>query len=156
MFSNNQQRTWAYALQFNFPDHTKIVLSAGGTHCSFTCLPAEAMAHIASHGDLPTKFIKQREVLTAATRSLLYGDAAEMTRANLLRKKLHFIFSCANSWVRSGGLGCGEQRPLWKGPHLDDAGGKKVDWIAIGGSRLDRETLARILDREAVEDKVAA
>jgi myosin I len=137
-------------IQFNFPDHTKIVLSADATHCSFTCLPVEAMAHIEKYGDLPTKYIKQREVLTASTRSLLYGSAetVEMTRANLLRKKLHFIFSCAESWVRSGGLGSSDQRPQWKGPHLDDAGGKKVDWIAIGGSMLDKETQARILEKE--------
>ncbi len=117
-------------------------------------MPAEAMAHIEQHGELPSRFIKQREVLEGSTRALLHGPpaaSAETARANLLRKKLHFVWSCAESWVRAGGLGASAQRPPWKGPHLDDAGGKKVDWIAIGGSRLDKETLARLLERERAE-----
>jgi hypothetical protein len=31
---------------------------------------------------------------------------------------------------------------------LDDAGGKKVDWIAIGGSRVEEEALKGLLGKE--------
>jgi myosin-1 len=138
---------WGFSrgcFQFNFPDHTKIVIAADGKTCSFTCLQVEAMEYISQHGDLPMKHIKARETLSGSIQCLLHnaGERKAMMRANLLQEKIQFIADIANLWVTGGGLGCrpvGAQWPRWPGPHLEDAGGKKVDWITVGryGGDLD-------------------
>ncbi|KAE9975178.1 hypothetical protein BLS_002732 [Venturia inaequalis] len=130
---------WGFSngcFQFNFPDHTKLVLSSDGRFCSFTCLLPEAMAHLHEHNELPFKFIKTRNVLPGTLDSLLYGDAKTViiTEANLLREKLGFIAAVVGQWVDGGGLGrCPDakiQRMPWTGPRLED--GKKEEWITVG------------------------
>jgi myosin I len=132
-------------LQFNFPDHTKLVLAPDGKYCSFTSLPVEAMDHMKKNGDLPMKFMKHREVLSGPIQCLLHPATGrtDMMRANLLEEKVRFIAGVANLWVEGGGLGCrpsDAEWPRWLGPHLEDAGGKKIDWITVGrfGGDLER------------------
>jgi myosin-1 len=126
--------------QINFPDHTKLVISADGKSCNFTCLSVEAMDYLGEHGDLPYKYIKQREVHSGSISGLLYGfasdDASDIvatTEANFFRKKLRYVLDVVDEWVAGGGLGCsnsGTQTPKWDGPHLED--GKKQDWVTVG------------------------
>lgn len=126
-------------VQINFPDHTKLVVSADGKACNFTCLSVEAMAYLSENGDLPYRFIKQREVLSGSISGLLYGmgdGASEIVataEANFFRDKLRYIIDVVNEWIAADGLGCsgdGSQRPRWDGPHLED--GKKQDWVTVG------------------------
>lgn len=139
-----KRNLFADIVQFNFPDHTKLVLAADGKYCSFTCLPVDAMDHMKKNGDLPLKFMKHREVLSGPVQCLLNaGGRSDMMRANLLEEKVQFIAGVANLWVEGGGLGCRPtdvEWPRWPGPHLEDAGGKKVDWITVGrfGGDLER------------------
>lgn len=98
------------------------------------------MAYLSENGDLPYKYIKQREVLSGSVSGLMYGmggdgvsDAVATTEANFFRKKLRFIIDVVDEWTAGGGLGCsndGAQRPKWDGPHLED--GKKQDWVTVG------------------------
>ena len=97
------------------------------------------MSHLKENGDLPYKFIKQRDVLSGSVVGLLYGltdagsDLVKTTEANLLRKKLRFVVDVVDKWITGGGLGCsadGSQMPKWDGPHLE--GGKKQDWVTVG------------------------
>jgi len=116
-----------------------MVVSADGKLCNFTCLSVEAMSYLKENGDLPYKFIKQRDVLSGSVTGLLYGmknadpDLVKTTEANLFRKKLRYVVDVVDEWVTGGGLGCstdGSQRPRWNGPYLED--GKKQDWVTVG------------------------
>ncbi|TID17416.1 putative beta-glucosidase I [Venturia nashicola] len=130
---------WGFSngcFQFNFPDHTKLVLSSDGRFCNFTCLSPQAMSHLHEHNELPFKFIKTRNVLSGTLDSLLYGDTkmVAITEANLLREKLGFVADVVGQWVKAGGLGRSPdsrvQRIPWTGPRLED--GKKEEWITVG------------------------
>ena len=97
------------------------------------------MSHLKENGDLPYKFIKQRDVLSGSVAGLLYGikDAhstlVKTTEANLFRKKLRYVVDVVDEWIEGGGLGCsedGSRRPRWDGPQLED--GKKQDWVTVG------------------------
>lgn len=97
------------------------------------------MSHLKENGDLPYKFIKQRNILSGSVAGLLYGmkgaDLAlvKIIEANLLREKLRYVIDVVDEWIAGGGLGCnvdGLQRLRWDGPHLED--GKKQDWVTVG------------------------
>jgi myosin-1 len=97
------------------------------------------MSHLKENGDLPYKFIKQRDVLSGSVVGLLYGmkdaDSAlvKTTEANLLRKKLKYVVDVVDEWIAGGGLGCstnGSQMSRWDGPYLED--GKNQDWVTVG------------------------
>ncbi|KIW07561.1 uncharacterized protein PV09_01517 [Verruconis gallopava] len=128
------------ALQFNFPDHTKLVLSADGTFVNFTCLSVDAMVHLKEHGDLPFKYIRSRELLSGSPAELMFVSAASSrekiytTQVNLLRDKLQFVVEVVGQWVAAGGLGCSPssdvQRVQWNGPQLSE--GKKEEWTTVG------------------------
>ncbi|KAF2750620.1 hypothetical protein M011DRAFT_483560 [Sporormia fimetaria CBS 119925] len=126
------------AFQVNFPDHTKIVLSADAVYSNFICLSLEALAWFEETGDLPWKHIKDRATLQGSVQQLLYGSAdrrdpiKEMTEGNDLRLKLEFIMSVVDGWIEGGGLGClSEPRSyIWQGKQLED--NKKLDWASMG------------------------
>ncbi|KAK8162821.1 P-loop containing nucleoside triphosphate hydrolase protein [Phyllosticta citrichinensis] len=137
---------WGFAdgsFQFNFPDHTKLVLSADGCFCNFTCLSLEATQHLAEFGELPFKYIRQRNVLTCLLRTLLHAQGANgaeikaLASANLLKEKLDFIVMVVDAWICGGGLGRSSDRLQWNGPQLDD--GKKQDWITAVTKRAGRK-----------------
>ncbi|CAK7223231.1 Cell cycle serine/threonine-protein kinase cdc5/MSD2 [Sporothrix curviconia] len=58
-------------LQFNFPDHTKIVLDAAGVWCHFWHLPADAAQRMASTGLLEESALDERSVLSYPLQTLL-------------------------------------------------------------------------------------
>lgn len=128
-------------LQFNFPDHTKLVLSPDASWCNFTCLSVEAAEYLTKHNEIPFKYIRHREVLSSSLRNLLHGSGAEtmsyrdITQANCLSKKLQFIGQVVSEWLKAGGLGCltneALQKPLaYDGPQIED--GKRQDWVTVG------------------------
>ncbi|KAH8692451.1 hypothetical protein GQ44DRAFT_832867 [Phaeosphaeriaceae sp. PMI808] len=148
---------WGFSngcFQFNFPDHTKFVLSADGKYASFTLLPLSAIEHITNYStNLPLDFIKAREVVSNTIRQLLYGtqpmvnltskptspgveiDFPDLTIANALPAKLRFVVEMVGCWVSGGGLGCKlpeKKWPVWDGTTLEDAWGSKLDWVTVG------------------------
>ncbi|KAF2806649.1 uncharacterized protein BDZ99DRAFT_573394 [Mytilinidion resinicola] len=122
------------SFQFNFPDHTKLVFSADGEYCQFFCLTLDATEHLAEYGQVPFKYIRNREVLKSSIHNLLHGTGSvamsyrKITEANLLGKKLEFVVTLMDQWIASGGIGCVTDldKLSWTGPQLEDS--KKQDW----------------------------
>ncbi|KAK4952404.1 Cell cycle serine/threonine-protein kinase cdc5/MSD2 [Elasticomyces elasticus] len=128
---------WAYSdgsLQVHFPDHTKIVLSAAGTHISATLITPEAISYLASHGDLLEHHVGGREVFVDSVQSLLHEGGrirARVVKANQLEKKLGFISKVVEQWTRNQGLGLlAAEEFLWDG--LMVQAGKKTDRTSVG------------------------
>lgn len=126
------------AFQFNFPDHTKLVLSADAGYCKFLCLNLDATIELEENGNVAWEYIRKREDLQASLQQLLYGSAnkedsyKELTEKNHLRAKIEFIYGVVADWCEQGGLGCLEdpREHSWSGPRADE--GKKMEWASVG------------------------
>ena len=141
---------WAFTdgcLQVHFPDHTKLVLSAAGTHVSATCISPEAAAYLAVHADLLPHHVTDREVYADRVTALLHDGGrvrARTMRANAVAEKLGFVHEVVGQWVRNGGLGRLDedddagagQRLHWEGLMVRD-GAKKADRVTVGRSGGD-------------------
>jgi myosin-1 len=125
-------------MQFNFPDHTKLVMSSDAGYCNFLCLPYEATSLLEETGHVPWKYVRARENLRGSLQQLLYGSAEktdsykEVTEGNRLREKIELIFEVVTEWVREGGLGCLVEPKAysWTGPRLEES--KRLDWASVG------------------------
>ncbi|KAK4038755.1 hypothetical protein C8A01DRAFT_37322 [Parachaetomium inaequale] len=65
---------WMFAdghTQFNFPDHTKIVLDPAGVWCHFWHLPLDAARRLEEHGSLAESALDDRAVLSYPLQTLL-------------------------------------------------------------------------------------
>ncbi|KAK4147632.1 uncharacterized protein C8A04DRAFT_24179 [Dichotomopilus funicola] len=65
---------WRFAdghMQFNFPDHTKIVLDAAGEWCHFWHLPQDAARRLEESGSLAESALDDRAVLSYPVQTLL-------------------------------------------------------------------------------------
>ncbi|KAI0898250.1 kinase-like protein [Annulohypoxylon nitens] len=152
---------WVFAdghLQFNFPDHTKIVLDATGTWCHFWHLPQEAAEKLATTGELDEAALDERAVLSYPLQTLLNFAAKPAIRptrnatrkrpdinpmlqgipaANDFRRKIDFIKNIIKEWVANGGLGNSkmdrEHRQQWTGSRetVHSQPTKHV-WVTIG------------------------
>lgn len=135
---------WGYgngAFQFNFPDHTKIVLSDSGTWLDFYHLPLKAASSLV-HGVQPDyEDLSTRSVLSYPTSIILEGthkdtDFKDITAANELRDKLQFVNTVLRIWLNNGGVGClGKDNKylLWRG--MGDSG--KLLWVTVGAEGGD-------------------
>lgn len=126
------------SFQFNFPDHTKLVLSSDAGYGHFLCLPLDATSLLEDTGNVPWKHVKARANLRGSLQQLLYGSAdkedtyKEQTESNRLREKIEFIYSIFEEWTQQGGLGClaDPKKYSWKGPQLEES--KRLDWASVG------------------------
>lgn len=118
-------------LQFNFPDHTKIVLDAAGVSCHFWHLPAAAAQRLGQTGLVDEAALDGRSVLSYPLQTLLNfstGDASASSStsrrrpfirpelqgipaANDFRHKVEFIRAVVREWVTRGGLGNSDMTP---------------------------------------------
>lgn len=118
-------------MQFNFPDHTKIVLDAAGTWCHFWHLPSAAAKALEETGSLAESALDDRAVLSyplqtllnfakpssassSATSSLsstarrrpdIPPQLRDIPAANHFRKKIEFVRDIVREWTANGGLG---------------------------------------------------
>ncbi|KAL2017907.1 hypothetical protein VTK56DRAFT_1563 [Thermocarpiscus australiensis] len=120
-------------MQFNFPDHTKIVLDATGTWCHFWHLPQGAAKKLEETGSLAESALDDRAVLSYPLQTLLNfatvpkqpapragsRSASSSTRrrpeispelqgipaANHFRQKIEFIRDVVREWNVNGGIG---------------------------------------------------
>ncbi|KAI2629824.1 kinase-like protein [Hypoxylon sp. NC1633] len=165
---------WVFAdghLQFNFPDHTKIVLDASGTWCHFWHLPQEAAEKLATTGELVETALDDRAVLSYPLQTLLNfatKPAVRPTRnvtrkrpdinpmiqgipaANDFRHKIEFIKNIVKEWVVNGGLGNSnmdrEHRHQWTGSReTAHSGPSKHVWVTIG-ARWGDERYSALVD----------
>lgn len=119
--------------QFNFPDHTKIVIDSTGTWCHFWHLPEDAAKRLEQTGTLAESALDDRTVLSYPLQTLLnFSTPAKQpaaragsrstsnpTRrrpeiapelqgipaANHFRKKVEFIRDVVREWNMNGGIG---------------------------------------------------
>ncbi|KAK0618371.1 hypothetical protein B0T17DRAFT_496258 [Bombardia bombarda] len=120
-------------MQFNFPDHTKIVIDSTGTWCHFWHLPEDAAKHLEETGLLAESALDDRTVLSYPLQTLLNfatapkqpsqragsRSASTSTRrrpeispelqgipaANHFRRKVEFIRDIIKEWSANGGIG---------------------------------------------------
>ena len=147
-------------LQFNFPDHTKIVLSADGTWCDFYHLPLEAARDLSQNGTLPATALDDRQRLSYPLQTLLNFMAKPsrsttrkrpeidpmiqgIPQANGFRQKIEFIRLVVKEWVSNGGLGksdmSSEGRLRWLGSR-ESVNVKPIKhvWCTVGASHGDQ------------------
>ncbi|KAA6415917.1 MAG: PLK kinase [Lasallia pustulata] len=135
---------WAFgsgSLQFNFPDHTKLVLSADAAFLDFYHLPLHAARRLAAGQPLPADALDARTVLSLPVADMLHGgDAAphgfgDVVAANELRGKLRFVGVVVGVWRENGGLGrMGEglgKRLMWEGV-VEKGRVQKLVWVTVG------------------------
>lgn len=121
--------------QFNFPDHTKIVLDSTGTWCHFWHLPEDAAKRLEETGSLDEAALDNRTVLSYPVQTLLnFSTVAKqpapragattrsasnptrrrpeispelqgIPRANHFRRKIEFIRDILREWSANGGIG---------------------------------------------------
>lgn len=119
--------------QFNFPDHTKIVLDATGTWCHFWHLPLTAAKQLELSGKLMESALDDRTVLSYPLQTLLNfatpannptssssatgagtrrrcrpeisAELKYIPTANHFRRKVEFIRDVVREWTANGGIG---------------------------------------------------
>lgn len=164
-------------LQFNFPDHTKIVLDRTGTWCHFWHLSQEAAEQLASTGGMDEASLDDRAVLSYPLQTLLnfstvpkasQRSVPNSTRhrpeiplelqglpaANDFRRKVEFIRAVVKEWARNGGLGKSdmsrEGRLKWPGLRQtkDCEVMMKQAWVTIGARGEDSRHAAWVDSRD--------
>ncbi|KAL2041555.1 hypothetical protein N7G274_005937 [Stereocaulon virgatum] len=135
---------WGYgdgSFQFNFPDHTKLVISEGGSWLDFYHLPFPAAKKLKSGGILEPGDLAERSVLCYPTSIMLSGsyrghDFKDLMKENELDVKMTFIRDVVGVWAIEGGLGCmGRKKGVrWDG--MMEKGGKLV-WVTVGAKGGD-------------------
>ncbi|KXJ95332.1 serine/threonine protein kinase [Microdochium bolleyi] len=171
---------WMFAdghSQFNFPDHTKIVLDAEGTWCHFWHLPQEAAEKLAASGELDESALDDRAVLSYPLQTLLNFATKPAVRpsrtttrkrpeidpmlqgipaANHFRQKIEFIRGIIREWVVNGGIGNSrmsrEHRQQWTGcRETVHSGPSKHVWVTIGARWGDERYSAMVDPRRPGE-----
>ncbi|TGO18908.1 hypothetical protein BTUL_0007g01270 [Botrytis tulipae] len=161
---------WGFSdghFQFNFPDHTKVVLSADGFWCDFYHLSFECARELTENGTLPTTALDERQHLSYPLQTLLNFMAKPsravkptsrkrpeidpmiqgLPQANDFRRKVEFIRCAVKEWVQNGGLGISDMEPKtrlrWMG-HREIYDDKKLKhvWTTVGGRRGDERRVA--------------
>ncbi|MCJ1242853.1 Cell cycle serine/threonine-protein kinase cdc5/MSD2 [Trapelia coarctata] len=140
---------WAFSnasFQFNFPDHTKLVIStpssgSGSQDCwaDFYHLSVSAANMLKKGRILPKSALEEREVLSFPLQVLLGGkhgekDFANIILANELVRKVRFVREVLGAWARNGGLGnMGRRARELKWDGLREEGGReRLVWVSVG------------------------
>lgn len=133
---------WAFgdgALQFNFPDHTKLLLSGDGSWLDFYHLPVPAAKVLRRGISLSDDTLSHRSVLSYPLAIIAQGvyndDDFRVTIAvNELIAKLDFVKRVVCAWLDAGGLGTllSRDRYLkWDGAGGAESGSKLL-WVSVG------------------------
>lgn len=168
-------------LQFNFPDHTKVVLNSTGTWCHFWHLPQEAALNLAENGTLTPTALDERAMLSYPLQTLLnFQTKPSTTRstratttsrrrpeipaelqgipaANDFRRKIEFIKTVVKEWVTNGGLGNSdmsrEGRLRWTGHRetVNAPNPAKMVWVTVGARWGDKRRSAYVDPRNPSE-----
>lgn len=129
------------SFQFNFPDHTKLVISDNGALLDFYHLPIQAAELVKNGGFVDAAALADRSVLSYPTIVMLRGEYRghyfnDFIEANELWEKVGFVRDVVGSWAREGGLGCmgGRKGVKWEG--MMEKGGRLV-WVTVGAKGGD-------------------
>ena len=129
------------SFQFNFPDHTKLVVSGDGKWLDFYHLPTQAAKALKSGRVLEAGALAARGVLSYPTNVMLSGFYAghvfsELVSENELQGKTAFVQDVVGLWAREGGLGCMGRKKGMKWEGMLEEGGKLV-WVTVGAKGGD-------------------
>ena len=129
------------SFQFNFPDHTKLVVSGDGKWLDFYHLPTQAAKAVKSGRVLEAGALAARGVLCYPTSVMLSGSYAghefrELVRENELEGKTAFVRDVVGLWAKEGGLGCMGRKKCIKWEGMLEEGGKLV-WVTVGAKGGD-------------------
>jgi serine/threonine protein kinase len=125
------------SFQFNFPDHTKLIISGDGSWLDFYHLPIQA-AHILKRGaPLSADTLATRGCLSYPPAVMARGiyqneDFRTIIETNDLIVKLGFVTRVVGAWLNAGGLGAlGEEDKFlkWDGASEGDI---RFIWVSIG------------------------
>ena len=129
------------SFQFNFPDHTKLVVSGDGRWLDFYHLPTQAAKALKTGRVLEAGALAARSVLCYPTSVMLGGsypghEFKELIKENELSGKTAFVRDVVGLWAEEGGLGCmGKKKGVkWEG--MLEEGGKLV-WVTVGAKGGD-------------------
>ena len=135
------------SLQFNFPDHTKLMISSDGTWLDYYYLPVEPAQSLRRGEILEAASLLMRSVLRYPTSIMLKGsyrdhDFKSIIIANELPAKVAFVKDIVAIWCKAGGLGrmAGQRDLKWGG--ISERGGKYV-WVTIGAYGGDEKKYER-------------
>lgn len=129
------------SFQFNFPDHTKLVVSDAGAWLDFYHLPAHAAQVVKDGGYVDAASLADRSVLCFPTNVMLSGsyrghEFGTLLETNELKDKVGFIKDVVGLWTREGGLGCMGLKKGVKWEGMRERGGKLV-WVTVGAKGGD-------------------
>jgi len=155
------------AFQFNFPDHTKLVISPGSTRTSspwidFYHLSPSAARYLAAKGKMhpsgfDTRAVASDEAVTflsiahGTLNSSLDERIKDVLEANSFLEKIQFMKDVLKVWIKKGRLG-GRSSPaasedgspsemFWEGSQERPQGGSggKFVWVTVGAPGGDGE-----------------
>lgn len=159
---------WRFAdggIQFNFPDHTKLVIyqsipsfsEPAETLIDLIYLEPRDAKDLASFGQITHEALERRDLKTFSLNAIRRGEGLrrselEILRTNEVVEKLDWIRAVIGVWVKEGGLGwMGAEKLGWSGlqekreDKMSDGekGGKKVklQWVTVGRPGGDAEHL---------------
>ena len=129
------------SFQFNFPDHTKLVVSGDGRWLDFYHLPTQAAKALKIGRVLEAGALAARSVLCYPTSVMLSGsypghDFKELIKENELSGKTAFVRDVVGLWAKEGGLGCMGRKKGVKWEGMLEEGGKLV-WVTVGAKGGD-------------------
>ncbi len=129
------------SFQFNFPDHTKLVVSGDGKWLDFYHLPTQAAKALKTGRVLEAGALAARSVLCYPTSVMLSGsypghEFKDLIKENELNGKTAFVRDVVGLWAREGGLGCMGRKKGVKWEGMLEEGGKLV-WVTVGAKGGD-------------------
>jgi hypothetical protein len=151
----------AGGFQFNFPDHTKVVIypsvdeadgnqEAGNMWMDFYYLQPADARFLAKHGGFKEGALERRGILTARVAGVVAGNEEvgkkkdkEILMSNEAREKVEWIGRVVGGWIDGGGVGRMSVQKDGEGMRWEglqekqkdvkgDEGKKKLVWVTVG------------------------
>lgn len=142
-------------MQFNFPDHTKLVIHQSeamalddDASIDVVYLEPSDAKELSAHGHMTNDALERRGLktfqLSDIRESTLRRSEMEIVRTNEIREKLSWIRGVIGCWLKEGGLGwTGEEKLGWSGmQEKRDDKRIKLQWVTVGRPGGDEDTPA--------------
>ena len=147
---------WRFAdggVQFNFPDHTKLVIYQGQSELDdaemlvdLIYLEPRDAKDMQEYGQITHEALERRDLKTFRLCKIhrltgLKRSEAEIIKTNQIQEKLNWIRGVVGCWIREGGLGwTGDERLGWSGLQERREDKKlKLQWVTVGRPGGDSE-----------------
>jgi hypothetical protein len=139
------------SFQFNFPDHTKLIVSSQGTWIDFYHLQIPDAIHIRKLHTLPAGALEKRACLSMQTAQMKFSESSSRStykntlKENYFAEKMGWVIDIIGRWVENAGLGelgeTGKNKPGYI-PGSDGEMGKDMSgyWFWEGSRELVLES----------------